>query len=174
MRSPIVEPDLKKKTVILTFIDPSSNISCQKHVLDVCIMMATPSIHFILFMTRTCVFGDSDPRGEAPGYDGVEQHQHKQGQPEEQADYGEEETLCPFRINISCAGRVVRIIFVLSDGQDGRREDYRKQPGDEAHHPRLALCPDQASSKGQTYCIVPKYDSNSLGTFPCVLHTSPL
>ena len=70
------------------------------------------------------MFRDGDPGSEAPGNDGVEHHQDKEWQPEEQTDDGQKEAFCPLWVNICCAGWVVRVIFIFSNSQDrGREED---------------------------------------------------
>ena len=104
------------------------------------------------------MFSDSDPSSEASGNDGVEQHEDKERQPEKQTDDGKKEDFSPWKIYISCAGGVVRVILIISNCQDGGGEEDGEQPGDEADHPCLALCPDQASTQGQTHCIVPGED----------------
>ena len=67
------------------------------------------------------MFSDSDPRGEVPDNDGIEQHEDEEWQPEEQTDDGQKEGFCPRWFNISCAGWVVRVIFIFSNSQDGGR-----------------------------------------------------
>jgi hypothetical protein len=82
-----------------------------------------PSAIVYIIRTRTCMFSDSDPCGEAPGNDGIEQHEDEEWQPEEQTDDGQKKGFCPRWFNIRCAGRVVRVIFIFSNSQYGGREE---------------------------------------------------
>ena len=63
------------------------------------------------------VLGHCHIGGQMAGNDGVQEHEDKQGQPEEQADDGQEEALSPGRVHVGVAGGVDGIVFVVGNGQ---------------------------------------------------------
>ena len=61
---------------------------------------------------------------QVAGDDRIQEHEHKQRQPEEQADDGEEERFCPWWINICATFRIIRIINIIGNCQHWRSENY--------------------------------------------------
>ena len=103
-----------------------------------------------------CVARHLDIGREVASYDGVQGHQHKQRQPEEEDDDREEVALGPRRVHVGVAHRGLGVIMVLGDGEHGRGQEDREEPRDEAHQARLVLGPDETCSEGQADCIIPE------------------
>ena len=101
------------------------------------------------------MFGHVHIGREVAGDDGVEEDQHAQRQPEEQADYREEEGLRPGRVHVGGAAGVGGVLLVVGDGEDGGGEEDGEEPGDQAHQAGLVLRPDKPGSQGQTDGVVP-------------------
>ena len=108
----------------------------------------------------TCVLGHVHVGREVAGDDGVEEDQHAQRQPEEQADDGEEERLRPGRVHVCGAAGVGGVVLVVGDGEDGGGQEDGEQPGDEADEAGLVLGPYQPRPQRQTDGVVPADSGN--------------
>ena len=102
------------------------------------------------------MLGHVDIGGEVTGDDGVEEDEDAERQPEEEADDGEEEGLCPGRVHVGGTARVGGVVLVVGDGEDGGGEEDGEQPGHQADQTRLVLGPDQPRPQRETHRVVPK------------------
>ena len=108
----------------------------------------------------TCVLGHVHVGREVAGDDGVEEDQHAQRQPEEQADDGEEERLRPGRVHVCGTPGVGGVVLVVGDGEDGGGQEDGEQPGDEADEAGLVLGPYQPRPQRETDGVVPADSEN--------------